>query len=300
MGIIRNQPIKIVIFLQNRNFFGAQIAHIPLLENLRINYPDSKIYIVTKHSVSNILKELYLADEIIFEKGRSSLFTTYLNINPDISINLRRNSTFINLLVSLFNANMKIGFETFITKPFFTSQKKHLTEVYRAENYLNLINGKLCSEIHNINDEIILLPGAGGKHKIWDLGNYLKLAHELQLEYTNHKISFVLGKAEADLVEKTKPFHCHYNLPIHELVNKIKRSKLIIGNDCGPSHIAHIYNKPRIILFSNEFNDADKVIKEWFRPTKNSIALVGEVNQSINSILYNSVFQAAFKLLNTS
>lgn len=300
MRTISSKPKTIVIFLQNRNYFGAQITHIPLLENLRENYPDSKIYIVTKHTVSNILKELYLADKIIFEKGKSSLFKTYVNINPDISINLRRNSTFINLLVSFFNAKTKIGFETFITKPFFTSQKKHLTEVYRAENYLNLINGKLSREIHNLNNEIIILPGAGGIHKIWDLANYLKLANELQNEYTNYKISFVLGKTEANLVENTKPFHCYYNLPIHELVNKIKCSKIIIANDCGPSHIAHIYNKPRIILFSNELNDADKVIKEWFRQTKNSVALVGEVNQSINSIPHSRVLQATLNLLDTS
>ncbi len=290
---------KVVLYLQNRDFFGAQINHIPLLKELRDRYPDSKIYIFSKHKISAILKSLNLADEIVFEKSKIDTFLKYLKINPSVTINLRKKSSFINLYISLLNFNTKIGFETPLTKRFFTSVKKHNPNIYRAKNYLNLFDSKLDAYKTNSVKRVTIIPGAGGEFKIWDIENYILLADRLKKRYSDYEISFILGEKEKNFKDKlsNKNFKIYYNLEINQLFKTISESELTIANDCGPSHIAQISNNSHIILYSDEKNDANTVIREWFNDKKNSHFLIGEKNKSINTIKVDEVFNLAKNVL---
>lgn len=292
---------KIVVFLQNRDFFGAQIVHIPLLKYLKEKYIGYKLYIVSKNKISNLLVNLLIADEIIYDKNKFSTFYTYIKINPDITINLRKNSSFINLYVSLFNFNKKFGFETFLTKLFFTKTYKHNKDIYRAVNYLNIINKNLFdyNKKEQTEKRIIIIAGAGGDFKIWDINNYIKVAEYLKQKYSNYEICFIIGEKEKKFIDKidNNKFKIYFNLEINKLFNIIETSELTIANDCGPSHIAQISNNKYLILYSNENNDANGVIKEWFNPTKNGLYITGEDNKNINSINIKEVIKKSIELL---
>lgn len=54
--------------MQNREFFGAQIVHIPLIKALKAQYPKHHITLFTKHTVSKVLS--YLVDEIVIEQSK--------------------------------------------------------------------------------------------------------------------------------------------------------------------------------------------------------------------------------------
>lgn len=292
---------NIVVFLQNRDFFGAQIVHIPLLKFLRKKYIGCKIYIVSKHKVSNLLINLSIADEIIYDKNKLSTFYSYIKINPNITINLRKNSSFINFYVSLFNFKKKFGFKTFLTNLFFSKSYKHNNKIYRSINYLNIIDINLFdySIKKDINKRISIIPGAGDDFKIWDIKNYIEVAKYLKDKYNNYEICFIIGEKEKDFLNQIdkNEFKVYFNLEINKLFNIIETSELTIANDCGPSHIAQISNNKYLILYSNKDNDAKGVIKEWFNPTKNGLYIIGENNKDINSINKKEVIDKSIELL---
>jgi len=292
---------NLVLFLQNRDFFGAQINHIPLLLELKKRYPKHKIIIFSKHQVSTILKSLNLVDDIVFETSKLTTMKKYLAFKPDVTINLRKKSSLINFYISMFNYNTKIGFKTPLTKIFFTQTKEHNPTIYRAKNYLNLLNRDFDTIKTDTEKRVTIIAGAGRDFKIWDIKNFITLAEKLKKRYTKYEICFVLGEKELELkkeVEKTE-FPIYYNLEINQLFKLISTSKLTIANDCGPSHIAQISSNNNIILYSDELNDANIVIKEWFNPKKNSHFIIGEKNRSINSITIDTLFNTAIEVLET-
>jgi ADP-heptose:LPS heptosyltransferase len=282
----------IVVFLQNRNFFGAQIVHIPFLKALRKEYPTSKIVLFSKTQLSNLLLELQLADALIIEKSRMQTLKTYINLKAAMTINLRKQSLFLNSLISFCNFGKKLGYRTFLTKLFFTKTTQHDVTVYRAQNYLNILDKKLQYEERPLSKHIILIPGAGDKYKIWKIENYIKVAQYLQEKYSDYTVGFVLGKEEKGflpLLEKN--FVIHYNLDINSLYSILCEAHFVLANDCGPSHIAQISRVKNLILFSDEEAKAREIIKEWFNPSEIKSYLIGEAMQSINTITVEEVIK---------
>jgi ADP-heptose:LPS heptosyltransferase len=301
--LVRQSQKRIVVFLQNRDFFGAQICHVPLLEHLRAQYPDGRIYVVSKHKISFLFKELGLADEVITESGKWGLFLRYLGIGADVTLNLRRHSGLINAFIAFFNTGTKIGFTTPVSRWFFTRTERQDTGIYRARNYLRLLNADMNKDVAlPENGEILIMPGAGGAYKVWNLGHYLDVACQLALKYPSARVSFVLGKKEGNMLEaiRKRGFPVHYDLDIRSLFSVVKQSKCVIANDCGPSHIAQIYGKPSIILYSDETCKADTTIKEWFNDHEKAIALVGRAGESIDTIAVEQVLKSAERFLGES
>jgi len=291
---------KIIIFLQNRDFFGAQVVHIPLIQELKRKYPNSRITIFSKHKISLILKQCNLVNEVILETSKINTLVTYLRINPTITINLRKRSSFINIFISLLNFNKKIGFSTPFTKLFFTSVKKHNPKIYRAKNYLNLIESPLVPPILKISKRISIIPGAGGDFKIWNLKKYLTLAKALKEKYPQYEIGFVIGEKERgfkEAIQENKLFKLYFNLEINQLFDIIQTSQLIIANDCGPSHIAQISNTHYIILYSDEQNSAIETQNEWYNYKEGSSVLTSAPQKHINTLSVQDVFKEAETIL---
>ena len=110
-----------------------------------------------------------------------------------------------------------------------------------------------------------------------------------------------MGEAEKHYLPIIEQWHIKYdtfmNEPLPKLFSIIQSSQLVIANDCGPSHIAQISEVPNIILYSSETKDGYKVAQEWFREKKDSYYLVGEKDQSINSITVAHVYEKALVAL---
>lgn len=94
---------------------------------------------------------------------------------------------------------------------------------------------------------ISIFPGSGNRKKNWPLEKYLTLASKLQKQ--GLKVTFVMGPAEQERGMNISGFEtitCHNYEHLQDL---IKRALLVIGNDCGPMHLAGMFNVPGIALF---------------------------------------------------
>lgn len=288
---------SIVVFAQNRDFFGAQIVHIPLLRYVRSCYPDANLYLFAKYRISCILETLGVVERVILEKNRLHTIREYRALGADLTLNLRKQSTFISLLMLGLNRNRKIGFENMLSKLFFTAVKKHNRGIYRAENYLTLMDSKLSHKQKDRRLRITILPGAGGEHKIWAIEKYIYVAQALVRSFPDYEVCFVLGEKEQVYKKLLGDFTVYDQLCVSQLFAHIEDSMLVLANDCGPSHIAHISGVKILTLFTNQDYNADATIAEWFYKNGFNRYILGEAGKSINSISEEGVLKNVKEML---
>ena len=135
---------NIVIFSQNRNFFGAQVVLIPLLMALRIKYPGCYISLFSRNPVSLVLSQVPgLLDDIYIEKNRWAVALEYRKRNPDLSLVFRKRSLFISLMTLIMSKGETLGFCTNKNRQIFSRCVSDKRDVYRANNYLSFIGEEL-------------------------------------------------------------------------------------------------------------------------------------------------------------
>jgi len=95
--------------------------------------------------------------------------------------------------------------------------------------------------------DVLVFPGSGNSAKNWPGVKFFELAR--RLEKSGKKVCFVPGPVEKekgfDLPEAEVCFPC--DLP--DLARLIRRSKVVVGNDCGPMHLAGNFSVPGVELF---------------------------------------------------
>jgi ADP-heptose:LPS heptosyltransferase len=305
--------MKIGVFVQNRDYFGAKIVHIPFLYSLNKSYENSEIIVLTPYKNNDFFIKTGLCKRVIYYP--SNLFSLIWILNKekfDLIFSLRHVSIIINISLIFCHAR-KIGFKgnkrTFFDFVY-NVKRYYRRDIYRSIAFNSLLEKPLpLNSYFNLFDEdeklknikkkkIFIMSGGGADFKKWSIDNYLKLCERIGKDYY---YVFVLGDMEEKYKEKIKMFFLSYegemayNLDFKKLVEYIKSADLVISNDCGPSHIAQLMFKPCIILYSNLHRDADRVIKEWFLPHKKSFFIKGEKIEDIN---VEKVFDLVKNILN--
>jgi ADP-heptose:LPS heptosyltransferase len=116
-------------------------------------------------------------------------------------------------------------------------------------------------------DKVLIHPGAGSIRKRWPMTNFLKV--EAMLKADGLKPEFILGPAEADLVDELQ----HPDRTVHALSDLLDLTVFLksaggyIGNDSGPSHLAAFLGLPATVIFG----PADP--KRW-TPVGRNVAIV--------------------------
>jgi ADP-heptose:LPS heptosyltransferase len=303
--------MKIGVFVHNRDYFGAKIVHIPFLYSLKKNYENSEIIVLTPYMDNNFFIKTGLCEGAVCYTSLFSLIKMLRKEIFDLIFSLRHVSVLVNIVL-LFSKCKKIGFKGDKKTLFdfvYDIRKYYRRNIYRAivfnslvekpyplNYYFNSFNED--EKLKNIKKKkIFIICGGGADFKKWSIDNYIRLCEKIGKDYY---YVFVLGDMEEKYKEKIKVFlisydgEIAYNLDFKKLVEYIKSADLVISNDCGPSHIAQLMFKPCIILYSNFYKDADKVIKEWFLPRKNSFFIKGE---KIEDISVENVFYLVKNIL---
>ncbi len=96
----------------------------------------------------------------------------------------------------------------------------------------------------------ILHTGATYATKRWKLGHFRELAGELRARHGLEPI-FVAGPGERDVAADLSEFTVRKGLPLPELVALVSRSRLFVGNDSGPSHVASAFGVPCVTIFGS-------------------------------------------------
>ncbi|MCM8808223.1 MAG: glycosyltransferase family 9 protein [Candidatus Omnitrophica bacterium] len=130
-----------------------------------------------------------------------------------------------------------------------------LTPTIKKEWEISL--GKKLSNLGtNKNSKIVSIhPGAGKIYKKWPAKNFAFVADYL-IE-NGYAVVFIGSERDEDDVlcvksyMKNKAFDLCGKLSLGELMALFKKTKLYIGNDSGPMHLASLFNIPIIALFGS-------------------------------------------------
>lgn len=284
----RNKCVVVI----SLNKLGDTVFTINAIKKI-INYHKEKIYIVCYEETIPIYKLKlnsvdYItisAQEFRYRLAVKSARKKIESLNPYIIYDLTGKISSVSLF---FRSSAKeiVGCNDPYYKAIYTKfvpirREPHITDIYLdainpiiSDRSLDLSNFKM-----DLNGEYVaILPFASLKFREWGLNRFIKLAELLKQKFPckiiappgiiPFDISEVIKNIKIDLVETKTTY---------ELIEVIKESFLLVGNDSGPVHIANLLGKPTLTIYgpSNpEFHkplvgDNDYIFKEMKCSPKN-------------------------------
>ncbi len=95
--------------------------------------------------------------------------------------------------------------------------------------------------------DLLIFPGSGHMKKQWPLVKYFELAKVVQA--AGFTLAFVLGPAEAERGLAVSGFPVRTLETLPDLIALLGSSRAVLGNDCGPMHLAGMLGIPGAALF---------------------------------------------------
>ncbi|WAI85133.1 MULTISPECIES: glycosyltransferase family 9 protein [Achromobacter] len=306
---------EIVVFVRSQPQLGDQIVAMPTLYQLKTWWPCLDIKVVARDNVGGFYRALPWVEEFV----RASTFSDYLRSlkkNTRICVSLHHSSERFGLVNLLRRPPIRLGFRNArISDLAWThGHRKDITE------YIGLANLRLLASYRPLDPasatracfqtlarphlrtvhsaDVVMIPGGGsGAFKRWSLANYLLLAEQLKRQLgKDTRFLFVLGRQEdaerdALLAMQRPDLAIAYCRPIPELSAIMLRARLVVANDCGPSHIAQGACVPYVGIF-NEPNP------EWFWQRPGAASVVPRHPQDrIDAITPDDVLAACLNVL---
>lgn len=269
---------------------GDSILTFPFLDNLRLNFPNAEISVITRHMNEQILKYNKSIDKIIsinapwFSRDNSSylhllIFLIHNCKKFDLVFELHSDPRNIALasIIGKFCVGYSVrGFGFLLNHAAkYAEERKHTIE--RNIDLLRSLNLETKSsfpeinisgnQIHDVkrlflgsanNRLVCISPCSGRQDKNWLNYRWAELCDELIDKY-KIKIVFTGAKADESNIAQIIKFMrrkdylnlCSYT-SIDDLCAIIKSSKLVISPDSASIHIAKAVGAPSIALFSVE------------------------------------------------
>ena len=263
-------------------FIGDIALSIFFANELKQNFPDSKINFVTTEVGGEILKCFKFIDNIIiFSKrnkdkgldGINRLAKKLNNIKYDYIFSLHR-SLRTAVLVSKINANQKIGFvqnslsflldkkikyNRFIHEvernrqclsifPIFCEKFDYLKCVEKNISDFNFITN--CVD-ENFRNPVLIAPCSVWETKEWDKNYFVELSN--MLKNNGEDVYLIGGKDDMEvcnyIAEKSGVHNLSGQTTIPQVLELVRNSKLIITNDSAPTHFASLFNIPTITIY---------------------------------------------------
>jgi len=295
---------SIIIFTKNKPFLGAQIVQIPFYFFLKRKFPGYKIVAVAPTNSAFVLNELGYTDEVYYYPPKKNvkilgkLFFELRKLNIHCIFQFRLVSLRTLIYSRFLTTKPIIGFKGKFSRVFLNKRIIFDRDIYIANNYLFLL-GRSLAEFSSLFDKaggnyFLIIPAGNEDFKKYPIEKYIQAANILK---GHHPVHFLLGKdmqREIDLLSQTKnTFTLHVQLQMTEIESLVRNACVVIANDCGPSHFAHIYDIPRVSIFPGIGTD-------WFYQTNNSIMLYPSYSESIAKIEPEKICECTLKLLNNS
>jgi len=293
---------------------GDAILASPFLFELRKKFKDAFITGILSPAGKEVLDLLNIFDDIkifdpqwlkykkvFFIKRWLSAMQLLLLVNklkPDIAIAMRWQDRLTSFVLSLCNATRKIGYDVGgmgfgidIKVPL----QSGIPAVIKNLNLLSYIipNKKLKIKLvisidikstnnirkllkkYKIKKYIVVHPISGHISKDWGIENYKNL---IELIAKKYKVIVIGGPQdkEAELLNGKNILNLTGKLSIKETAVLIKFSSFVIGNDSAAVHIASVFNKKSLTLFSGT---ADPL--EWKAWNKNNYVMIKNVKCAV-------------------
>lgn len=307
----------VVVFVRSQPRLGDQLVAFPALSLLKQFWSDKRVRVVCRYDVGHFYTGLPWVDEFV----HADAFAAQMRALPrraHASLSLHHSSERYSLISFLRWPTLRLGFDN-------DRLGDHVwTHRHRKDinEYIGLANLRVLASYREHNAErtarnafleiakphlgkvrpadIVFIPGGGaGDFKRWSLDNFVVLADLLQSHFSGiASFTFVLGPDEAKervrlISLRRRDFHIEFCRPVGELAALMQSARLVVSNDCGPSHIAQGLCVPYVGVF-NEPNP------EWFWARPYSRDIVPEDGTTdINSVAPVRVLQACLAVVTT-
>ena len=312
------QPQKhvknIAVFLRKKSRLGDQLVAFPLLYQLKQSWPDAKISVVSRRNTLNHYAALPWVSQ--FVHADSIYGQLKAARNADLAICLHESSERYSLATALGGVKSRMGFENGrLFDRFWTHRyPNNLGEYIALSNlkllatakdfdFANAMRGGFLelarqSTVSCLPNTIAFMPGGGaGAFKRWPIEHYLRLAELLNAEIGGEvSFSFYLGpqeRRERDVVlAQARPnYRVEWCRSVPAIAAGLMRARLVVANDCGPSHIAQCLATPYVGIF-NQPNP------HWFWTRHGALSVVPDNGTSdITSIAPKRVAIACHAIL---
>ncbi len=134
-------------------------------------------------------------------------------------------------------------------------------------------------------DYICLIPFARGKGKDWSLDNYNKLIRLFEAENPDTKIAILGSKVDYGKLKSANIADLCGKTDLEALAAVLSKSKVCVGADTGPMHLASILNVPSVFIFgASDINETSPYIGRF------SLLINKENPKDLNKILPENVF----------
>ena len=304
------------VFLQNRDFFGAMVVHVPLLDALR--RAGGPLVVYSPFERGRMFTAIGLADEVCVYAGAGGALWSDLRERKFERIVLLRPQSFgLTALISTAGAARTLGYTTALSRLVFTHTIRRDTRIYRARNYMDLIAGEVplapfVDSIHAIarrsesvrhENAFVLMPCGSEERKLWGERNFVDLALALKREFADARFVLVLGGGEARYAELfsaaglANRTQCLIDRSLSDIAVAVLGARVVVANDCGPSHMAQLAGVPCVLVFGNWDGAARARIAEWFDPRPGARCLTTATPAPIASIAIEDVLSAVRTLV---
>ncbi len=231
------------------------------------NFFKNDVYILCHYNAEEIYKLFHPQDKIIpIPKEYFHFNDRYLDsrarkilklLKPRIIIDLTGVMTSISLIFTS-KAKRIIGMNRKLFRSLFDDFVEINTNLKSLEIYNNAIKDIIPIkplifnnyELYKPIKKILIFPFAGWKSKEWGIGKFIRLAEKINTDYD---VEFVFDSTfiSNEIYQYLKENNIKYSITknIKELIEKIKSSDLIIGNDSGPVQIAAFLGKKTFSIF---------------------------------------------------
>jgi len=306
---------EVVVYIRSMVFLGTQIVAFPVLFQIKQFWPNCRLRVVGQDDLAKHYESLPWVDEYIRANRLKQNFQALGN-KPDLVLTLHFASEQFSLVSLIKGVKARVGFRNGrLTDLFWThSYKKNYSE------YMGVANLKLLAAYrpYDVKEsaracvqaiaaqrtqtpcaaDVIFMPGGGaGEYKRWPVARYVELADLLRVRLGHDtQFCFVLGPDEQREYDwlvslRRDDFHLLSNRPMSEVAWISAQAKLIVANDCGPSHYAQFACVPYVGVF-HETN------LEWFWQRDDTSYVVPKTpSKDIKSISSADVFDAVAKII---
>ncbi|PKL52025.1 MAG: lipopolysaccharide heptosyltransferase II [Nitrospira bacterium HGW-Nitrospira-1] len=265
---------------------GDIVHSLPFLNSLKTCFPKAEIHWVIAKGLEGLLECHPMVDRLIIInkdiwKKLSRMTDTIKEVRQllkdirseryDLAVDLQ--GLFRSGVITLATrAPVRIGFSEARegSRFFYNVKVKGGKDVHAVQRYMKIAGALGCdteeilfpfplcrSEMKNMEDirscikeYAVIVPGARWDTKIWDAGNFGRLASFLPIQ------SVVIGgKADMAIAEKVvqassgKALSLAGKTGLKELIEVMRHARLVISNDSGPMHIAAGFQVPVVAIF---------------------------------------------------
>jgi ADP-heptose:LPS heptosyltransferase len=308
----------VAVFLENRPFFGAILAHVPFLWELRQRRPGDRILLFSPFPEARLLVELGVADEVRpYRRGGLGVWRAVRAARPAAVFNLRPASVAIDLAAGLSGAALRAGFRSPLGRWLYSRALAHDTTVYRPRKYLALLGDgparldayfRAAAARAGVPPSpgrcLAVLPGGGaGEVKRWGIDNFLRLCERVADADPGLRFRFVLGPQERELeaAVHASAVAARSDLlvdrPVPELAAAALGAVGAVGNDCGPGHLFQMAGCPYACVMTNHDGRAPERILEWVDAPNRPFAVTTETPADIREVPLEAVLHKTVQIV---